>query len=86
MATLLSASKGCISFCMLIAKAVKMLSLAKLQVFAVSIKSLKKSLKKSNRTGPTINLCETPEIICGKLLLILLIRTYCFQFRSSEGI
>ena len=41
----------------------------------------KRSLtEKSNRSGPTIEPCGTPEMTFSKLLYVLFIRIHCFQF------
>ena len=70
---------------MLFAKAVNVLSFAKLWALANSV-TQKKSLKKQlNRIGPTIDPCGTPEITFRKSLLILLILTHCFRFRRQES-
>ena len=68
------------------AKPESVLPSAKLWTVAYCIKK-KKSLKNAtNKTGPTIEPCGTPEIISLKELLILLIRTHCFLLSKYEFI
>ena len=62
------------------AQAESVLSSAKLWIEEDSMKKKRSLIEKSNRSGPTIEPCDTPEIIFLKLLYVLFIRTHYFRF------
>ena len=47
------------------------------------MKKKRSLIKKSNRSGPTIEPCGTPVMIFSKLLYVLFIGTHCFRHCSS---
>ena len=68
------------------AQAESVLSSAKLWIEEDSMKKKRSLIEKSNRSGPTIEPCGTPEMIFSKLLYVLLIWTQCFQLFKYEKI
>ena len=62
------------------AQAESVLSSANLWIEEDSMKKKRSLIEKSNKNGPIIEPCGTPEMIFSKLLYVLFIRKHCFRF------